>query len=493
MEIGKNWMIEIKEIIFNNKDVKEKGYEEEYDSLDRQINNIYKEIEENSRKITELKNETSETKLSNINSELKFKEGELKDKEEEFVSLSENVEEDITEIITNLKDEESSLHVKHSKLWSLKNNIETIKLNLESFLNKTNPEISEINKILNVIDIKIEIPQIDIQKQIQNIDDSLIAIDENVKNITFEIKSKEDDLKKLSGVKESYIELINLIEQKKKISELQTKINEIYADKQKIEKIKKDIIVDYYLLLSIHFEQRDYYEEIIKTFSGDTEDILGGIEFKSSIYFDKANFINLGLDIFDRRRIKNIVDEVDHKAFLLESLINNEDLDCIDDFVLESMNMEQYLKETRSINDLNKWIFGNYFSLSTEINFNEISMDKLSMGQKGTVLLKLFLAEGDYPLIIDQPEDNLDNRFIYTELVQAFKDAKKKRQIIIATNNANLVVNADAEQIIVAEFKDYKISYNSGSIENLKTRNIIMPILEGGEVAFREREQKYGI
>ena len=115
------------------------------------------------------------------------------------------------------------------------------------------------------------------------------------------------------------------------------------------------------------------------------------------------------------------------------------------------------------------------------------------MGQKGTVLLKLFLAEGNYPLIVDQPEESLDNKFIYDELVGAFREAKKKRQVIIATNNANLVVNTDAEEIIVAEFEENRISYKSGTLEDLGLREDIVPILEGGKEAFRKREERYGI
>ena len=119
-------------------------------------------------------------------------------------------------------------------------------------------------------------------------------------------------------------------------------------------------------------------------------------------------------------------------------------------------------------------------------------MEKLSIGQKGTVLLKLMLAEGDYPLLIDQPEENLDNNFIYNDLVKAIRDAKNNRQIIIATHNANLVVNTDAEQIIVANYIDNKIFYKSGSLENLTIKNEITSLLEGGEEAFKKREEKYG-
>jgi len=108
-------------------------------------------------------------------------------------------------------------------------------------------------------------------------------------------------------------------------------------------------------------------------------------------------------------------------------------------------------------------------------------------------LIRLFLAEGDYPLIVDMPEENLDNMFIYDELVDAFRQAKTKRQVITATNNANLVINTDAEQVIVAEFKDNVISYKIGTIEDKSIRKEITTILEGGEEALKKREMKYGM
>lgn len=79
------------------------------------------------------------------------------------------------------------------------------------------------------------------------------------------------------------------------------------------------------------------------------------------------------------------------------------------------------------------------------------------------------------------------------ELVPLFRKIKKYRQVIVVTHNANLVVNADAEQIIVAENIDENISYKSGSIENTEIREKICQILEGGRVAFASREKKYGL
>lgn len=116
----------------------------------------------------------------------------------------------------------------------------------------------------------------------------------------------------------------------------------------------------------------------------------------------------------------------------------------------------------------------------------------LSIGQRGTLLLKVYLATATAKqvFIIDQPEDNLDNNFIMNELVPLIRKAKQSRQIIMSTHNANLVVNADAEQIIVAKL-DQESDYLAGSIENPVINKNIRDILEGGEEAFRQRERKY--
>jgi predicted ATPase len=114
---------------------------------------------------------------------------------------------------------------------------------------------------------------------------------------------------------------------------------------------------------------------------------------------------------------------------------------------------------------------------------------------KGTMYLCLKLATDPFmkPFIFDQPEDDLDNNFIVNELVPIFKKIKKYRQVIIVTHNANLVVNADAEQVIVAENENESINYITGSLENINIRNKVCEILEGGIDAFRKRERKYNI
>ncbi|MEI9864469.1 MAG: hypothetical protein WDN00_07930 [Limisphaerales bacterium] len=97
---------------------------------------------------------------------------------------------------------------------------------------------------------------------------------------------------------------------------------------------------------------------------------------------------------------------------------------------------------------------------------------------KATQSLKEALRQ---PLIFDQPEDDLDNEFIIEELVEIFRGIKQFRQVILVTHNANLVVNADAEQVIVAENVNGVLKYTSGSLEAEVTNKAVRRILEGGD------------
>jgi hypothetical protein len=114
------------------------------------------------------------------------------------------------------------------------------------------------------------------------------------------------------------------------------------------------------------------------------------------------------------------------------------------------------------------------------------------------LLLYLAIDRSDRrPLLIDQPEENLDPKSVFEDLVPQFREARKRRQVIIVTHNANLVVNTDADQVIVASSTPNPggglptIAYESGSLENPKIRDAVCDILEGGKRAFLERERRY--
>ena len=120
---------------------------------------------------------------------------------------------------------------------------------------------------------------------------------------------------------------------------------------------------------------------------------------------------------------------------------------------------------------------------------------KLSLGQQQSVLLALMLSsESDTPLIIDQPEDNLDGEFIYATLVPVLRRAKESRQIIIVTHNPNVAVLGDAEQIIVMKaMHDRGEIVSRGSIDHVVTREAACAILEGAKEAFLRRARMYGL
>lgn len=147
-----------------------------------------------------------------------------------------------------------------------------------------------------------------------------------------------------------------------------------------------------------------------------------------------------------------------------------------------------------------KWLYGTgHIQISYSIDYEAVDIRKLSPGTRGIVLLLLYLAlddSDDRPLIIDQPEENLDPKSIFDELVELFIAAKNVRQVIMVTHNANLVVNTDADQVIVAFSGTHtpgklpSIRYLSGGLENAEMRKHVCDILEGGDRAFKERARR---
>jgi len=120
---------------------------------------------------------------------------------------------------------------------------------------------------------------------------------------------------------------------------------------------------------------------------------------------------------------------------------------------------------------------------------------RLSLGQQQSVLLALMLtSDSKAPLIVDQPEDNLDSEFIYKTLVPVIRAAKERRQVIVVTHNANIAALGDAEQIVVLKATNDKATITTrGSIDEPTTRDAACAILEGSREAFERRARIYGI
>lgn len=142
-------------------------------------------------------------------------------------------------------------------------------------------------------------------------------------------------------------------------------------------------------------------------------------------------------------------------------------------------------------------IFGlNFLEPRYSLLFQDAQIEQLSPGQRGALLLIFYLLvdKGKTPIILDQPEENLDNETVFRLLVPVLSEAKKQRQIIMVTHNPNLAVVCDAEQIIHARFdraSDSTIAYDSGAIENTGLNDAVVTVLEGTKPAFENRSGKY--
>ncbi len=144
------------------------------------------------------------------------------------------------------------------------------------------------------------------------------------------------------------------------------------------------------------------------------------------------------------------------------------------------------------------YIFGmGYLAPRYALTFDKQEISQLSPGERGLLLLVFYLLvdKDDIPIIIDQPEENLDNQTIFKVLVKCIKAAKQRRQVIMVTHNPNLAVVCDAEQIISAtcDKATNKFTYISGGIESPEIKARVVEILEGTEPAFKNRKQKYGL
>lgn len=287
------------------------------------------------------------------------------------------------------------------------------------------------------------------------------------------------------------------------------KLSEIISIQTQINKVSEQKKTLFDQTIENHIAYTEKIDKLIYDFSLVHDDIEIKIE---KLYRDDKckellkDFINL--QSYDRQNFVNnwgVSYEADIKSKVAE-------------FLQQALENKIELKSLKDIKDLTKGLLTeNWFLISYELTYQHDTFDKMSDGKKAFVILKLLLefSNKECPILIDQPEDSLDNRAIYNELVTYLKKKKKERQIILVTHNANIVVNADAEEVIVANQHgedsknqdDIKFQYISGSLENtiLKnpqidivlqsqgTREHACEILEGGTEAFKKRENKYAI
>jgi len=330
-------------------------------------------------------------------------------------------------------------------------------------------------------------------------------------------KEKEDLLAKNKKEVESLKPLQEKIDSQKVLTKKYKQLEEEQKKEQVLLKLKKEIkdeltnidsltkdlssqVSDFY---SLYLEAKDN----VKNTNLDDElsfDIR--TEFRDNYFFD--SFIK---KFFDGRSINKA-----EYTFLSEYTFKTKESykDFIYRVIWSLFKKELPLRNENSTREVFTGLLKNWFIHNYIVEYEGDLINEMSPGKKSFVLLRLLidLDNSKCPILIDQPEDDLDNRSIYNQVVSFLRKRKGERQIIIATHNPNIVLGADAEQIIVAnqegkksKNKSSKFEYVSGSIEHSipeddKTKEVlykrgiqehICDILEGGEIAFNKRKNKY--
>lgn len=280
------------------------------------------------------------------------------------------------------------------------------------------------------------------------------------------------------------IDRVSRVEITKEIFELKKSVLEIYKTiKQRIDNIIEEnasLLTAYPIQVEASFVLKSNFKKRFIDYVSLN---------KSGTFYGKENAENQLNKILEGLHL----DTFDNISDLLKSIINALFFDLRDDSK-QSTNIENQVNDVVELYD---FLFSlDFIDYNYELRQGSKKINQLSPGEKGALLLifYLLLDNNNIPLIIDQPEDNLDNHSVANILVPFIKKAKTKRQIILVTHNPNLAVVADAEQVIYTELdkeNNYKFSFKAGAIENPDINECIVKVLEGAMPAFNKRKLKY--
>jgi predicted ATPase len=267
-------------------------------------------------------------------------------------------------------------------------------------------------------------------------------------------------------------------------------------------------------------QKSEFYKEIYKPLQKfiesekKTQERSGSVlEFDAGIIFDKSSFPNKFLSFINHSRDGSF-QYTDNGQKVLNKIIEKADFSNVAGVKVFTQELMDHLaidktKTTEKQNAICSqlkgdnvlfydYVFGlEYLDVKYKVLFNDkdLNSNEFSPGEKGALLLIFYLLidKDRGPLIMDQPEENLDNESIFELLVPYIRKAKTKRQVIIVTHNPNLAIVCDAEQIIAASMNKQKnqIRYAFGSIENCDINKKASDVLEGTLPAFDIRDEKY--
>ena len=319
------------------------------------------------------------------------------------------------------------------------------------------------------------------------------------------IKSLEPYNNKISDQKKYLSIEKQLKDEQLKLDTILLKEKEINNQKSKLD-IKK--FIDIYKELLEIYNTITSLNEPYKKIGNDLE-LITYIDFNLSKFYDNFSYFVTKNQSMDKIFNDGIFDVDSNYLYKKENHIEN-----IGEVLNKIFSGNVKFNKSKTLKEMTKSLLDDNFDITYDLKQGDDLLNHMSPGKKGIVLFQLFLevSSSKVPILIDQPEDNLDNRTVYNTLNEFIKTKKIDRQIIMVSHNSNLVVSTDSENIIVANQNGQNSSYPrfeyiNGALEETKKKDLselnelkkqgirehVCEILEGGVEAFKKREEKYNI
>lgn len=376
-------------------------------------------------------------------------------------------------------------------------------------------ELSPIDKLNDLITSSLETIKIETDEsgnrrfnQENILKASLTSLTEEKKLLNKELEPFQQNAK----IKKQ-IEVLNksITDDKKLLSDIIALNKNIIEEKINLETCKKDIFI-------LYKKSYNEYSKVIIELNDRTQQLeRDGLKIEGISQFNFKKFYKTLFEISDGRQASyNNYTILDSLKKSTDQTIFSEIKEEIETIFNDILNGKYSILARVNKKQAIKSLLDDYFYDYWKIMYKNDKLGEMSTGKASFVILMLIigLSKSKSPILIDQPEDNLDNRSITSDLVYYLKNKKLERQIIIVTHNANIVVNSDSENIIVANQKgqnetesssEFKFDYINGAIEDthkkiisetdlLKSMGIrehVADIVEGGQKAFVSREKKY--
>lgn len=494
----------INQLIFDSPEVRDSELFFDYDSIKGEIIELKAHINASNSKVYELENETAVRVKDALNKEIKEQGTILKDIDNRIQELSKKIGAIKVKEAEEKQKELGILRDRKTHLFDLGLLIKEALRFIEEDIISFNAQVDRINLLAERLKFPERFKSVELSEAAR-LRTFISSVRDELKKTIGEIEKFQKELEeKERGIKEHAKLLDKQKELEKGIKQLFDKLKIIEGKGALLRTEKKNREELYNILINKKLEQRDKYLGIIDAFSANKSDILNDLEFTAELTFDQVRFLETMSELVDHRRIRIMGTpgtESDISFFLsaMADLVRAPDPEKVR--AITSRKMEELLgkivQNQKRAETLNRRIvydsvFGDYISVAPSVKYKKVRLSKLSIGQKATVLIKIYLGKGENPIVIDSHDDHLDNESIMEELVKAIRQAKQFRQILFVSNNGNVVVNSDAEQVVIASRNDEgEISYISGSLENPALRLKLLGVLEGGEEAFSRRREKY--